>query len=61
MEFITFLLIMLFIFVVLAFIFLTFNIMNPKKYITFISMSHLLGIITIVVFIIVNMELAMIS
>lgn len=56
MEFITFLLIMLFIFIVLTFIFLTFNIINPKKYITFVSMSHLLGVVTTLIFIIINID-----
>lgn len=56
MEFITFLLIVLFIFIVLTFIFLTFNIINPKKYITFISMSHLLGVVTTIFFIIININ-----
>ncbi|MHC1684872.1 MAG: ATP-binding protein [Clostridiaceae bacterium] len=57
MDFITFLLIMLFIFIVLTFVFLTFNIINPRKFITYISMSHLLGVVTVVTYIIVSTDM----
>ncbi|MCY6371174.1 ATP-binding protein [Clostridium ganghwense] len=48
MESITFYLILLFLYATLALIFISFNIVHPKKYINFMSISHILGIITVV-------------